>query len=246
MKYYFDLFVIHVSGERMIQQGTDGLSRGALRLATVERSSAVRLHVPLNQLTTQRSPKLVEWIKTWIYPEHIWLQPENWFVEAYDLRFEGPRHSIKIEHSTYIWTPPPAIADVALEQLREAKIKWQQSFHVMLIPHLFFGLWRRQLYKAMDIILFLPLSFEFWDCSMHEPLIIAFAFPYLRCKLWTIRETPKLFAIVRKMQALWKEEGLDGSSNLREFLLDVMKLPPFPEHVVCKLLYFALSPPVSC
>ena len=64
MKYYFDLFVIHVSGKRMIQQGTDGLSRGALRLATVERSSAVRLHVPLNQLTTQRSPKLVEWIKT--------------------------------------------------------------------------------------------------------------------------------------------------------------------------------------
>jgi len=123
----------------MIQQGTDGLSRGALRLAMVEGSSAVRLHIPLNQSAIQRSPKLVEWIKTWIYPEHIWLQPENWFVEAYDLRFEGPRHSIKIEYSTYI----SAIADVALEQLREARLKRQRSFHVMLIPRLFFGLWRR-------------------------------------------------------------------------------------------------------
>jgi len=81
---------------------------------------------------------------------------------------------------------------------------------------------------------------------MHEPLIIAFAFPYLRYKPWTIRETPKLFAMVRKMQALWKEECLDGSSNLREFLLDVRKLPPLPEHMVRKLLYFAPSPLVSC
>ena len=172
------------------------------------------------------------------------MQPENWFVEAHDLQFKGPRRSIKIEHSTYIWTPPPAIADITLEQLREARLKRQQSFHVMLISHLFFGLWCRQLYKAMDMILFLTPSFEFWDCSIHEPLIIAFAFPYLRYKPWTIRETPKLFAMVKKMQALWKEESLDGSSNLCEFLLDVRKLPPLLEHMVCKLLYFTLSPPV--
>ena len=95
------------------------------------------------------------------------------------------------------------------------------------------------------MILFLPPAFEFWDSSMHEPLIIAFAFPYLRCKLWSIRETPKLFAMVRKMQALWKAKEVDGSDNLRKFLLEIKRLPSMPEHVVRQLLFFESGGKVS-
>ena len=62
----------------------------------------------------------------------------------------------KIDPSTYVWSPPPSIGDVALEQLRYARIKRQASIQVFLIPKLFLYLWCRQLYKAMDLILFLP------------------------------------------------------------------------------------------
>jgi len=244
MKYCFDLHVIHISGSRMIEQGTDGLSRGALKLSNVEGKLAVRQYVPLHLNALQRSNGLVHWIKSWISPKHMFLEPKHWFVEAHDLRYEGAERQFSVETSTYVWAPPPAVTDVALEQLRCATLKRQASLHVMLVPRLFFGLWRRQLYKAMDMILFLPPRFEFWDAEMHEPLIIGFVFPFIRCKPWTIRDTPKVYSMARKMQALWKEKGLDGSSHLREFLLEVEKLPPLPKHVVRKLLYFEQSPQV--
>ena len=36
--------------------------------------------------------------------------------------------------STYLWHPPPAAANVALEQLRIARIKRQQSAHMLFAP----------------------------------------------------------------------------------------------------------------
>ena len=42
----------------------------------------------------------------------------------------------------------------------------------------------------------------------------------------------------RKMHKVWKEEKVDGGNYLREFLLEVRKLPSLSEHVVRSLLYF--------
>ena len=88
------------------------------------------------------------------------------------------------------------------------------------------------------MVLYLPAGTGCWTSDMHEPLILAFAFPFIRSKPWCIKGTPKLYAMARKMQALWKTTKLDGGTHLHEFLLEVKKLPPMPEHVVRRVLYF--------
>ena len=143
-----------------------------------------------------------------------------------------------VETSTYLWSPPPSIADVALEQLRYARLKHQSSVHVFIVPKLFLNLWHRQFYKVMDLVLIAPPAFSFWPASMFEPLLIGFCFPLIRFKPWTIKGTPKLVSIEREMQKMWEEKRLDGRDCLREFLLVIRKLPSMSESVVRALLYF--------
>ena len=152
MKYGFEIHVIHVAGTRMIMQGTDGLSRGDVT-KTLLNTKPLRFYAPIHLNALERLEGLDQWIKSWSGSAAMFLNPENWFVEAHDLRLVGERHNLKIESGTYIWTPPPCITDVTLEQLRCARIKRQDSIHIMVVPKLFFSLWRRQLYKAMDMIL---------------------------------------------------------------------------------------------
>ena len=101
MKYCFELYVTHVSGTRMIDQGTDGLSRGSVNTLGLN-SQALRKHVPLNQRALERSNNLKEWMRSWVGKKHFFLEPKNWFVEAHDLRFEGRCNNLTIEHTTYI------------------------------------------------------------------------------------------------------------------------------------------------
>ena len=101
---------------------------------------------------------LKPWIMTWAPTNALFLLPSQWFVESHDIRWSGEGSPRKLCYSRafYIWSPPPCIADVAIEQLREALLKRHNAIHVMIIPKLFFSLWQRQFYKAMDMILFLP------------------------------------------------------------------------------------------
>ena len=165
----------------MVYQGTDGVSRGELSQTTLPQEP-IRLQVPLDLTALERMKMLKEWMCSWIGPNHMFLEPAQWFVEGHDLRFEAERNGNRIcsqDSTTYVWAPPPAIGDVAIEQIRYARLKRQTSLHVFVIPKLFYALFRRQLHKTMDIVLFLPPCFEFWPKSMHEPLIISFLFPYL-------------------------------------------------------------------
>ena len=88
------------------------------------------------------------------------------------------------------------------------------------------------------MILYLPPGLKCWPKHLHEPLIIAFALPFLRCQPWSVKETPKVHATARKMQAVWKEKGVDGRDHLRKFLLEAQRFPSMPEHVVPRMLYF--------
>ena len=244
MKYCFEVFVIHVSGSRMITQGTDGLSRGSLKSSALS-SRTIKEYAPLHLTAIQRSPTLKQWIKSWAGSDPLFLEPRHWFVEGHDLRYVGLTRNLEIESGTYIWTPPPAVADVAIEQLRCAVLKRQQSLHILIVPKLFFSLWRRQLHKCSDIILYLPAGLSIWPSEMHEPLIISFIFPFIRYQPWCIRGTPKLYAMARKMQALWKTKDVDGGSDLRQFLLEIKRLPTMPEHVVREVLYLQRRHSVS-
>ena len=65
MKCCFELHVRHVSGSRMVIQGTDGLSKGAMNAFGIN-SLVLRKHVPLHLTALERSSGLKEWIKSLI------------------------------------------------------------------------------------------------------------------------------------------------------------------------------------
>eukprot|EP00980_Cylindrotheca_fusiformis_P006302 scaffold1352_cov144-Cylindrotheca_fusiformis.AAC.8 len=82
-------------------------------------------------------------------------------------------------------------ADVALEELRKARIKRQLSLHVILIPRLCTPSWLRQLFKAADIILEIPPGTPFWPSDMYEPLFVGILLPFSRFEPWSLRFSPK-------------------------------------------------------
>jgi hypothetical protein len=58
------LHAIHIAGKRMIQQGTDGLSRGDM-MSGVMRGVDMLSFVPLGKGVDERSGSLKRWVYTW-------------------------------------------------------------------------------------------------------------------------------------------------------------------------------------
>jgi hypothetical protein len=123
-------------------------------------------------------------------------------------------------------------AEVALSEMRKARIKRQQSAHIFVCPRLCTGQWLRHLYKSADFVFeVLVGSSEAWSTSMHEPLLIGILFPFIsQVKPWQIRDTPKMHTVGRQLRKVFKETGLDGNNFLRKFWtccvnVDVMSKP---------------------
>ncbi len=119
------LHMIHIAGLRMIAQGTDGLSRGSPSGEVMTGSNLLQF-VPLHlDAPSRQGNTLKEWVSGWFSGSDpiLFLSPRDWFIE-------GQRHS------TCVWTPPPAAADVALEQLAYSIHKRPYHSHLVLIPRL--------------------------------------------------------------------------------------------------------------
>jgi hypothetical protein len=149
MEYSMSLHIVHVSGKRMIAQGTDGCSRGLLMegvMAGVNMLSFINLGCS----AVDRHPPLLEWVRGWTGVLSLKpLTPEGWFVEGHGIVGGSLDHN-GVWIPTYgkggkvfLWSPPPAIADVALEELLKARHKRTDMVHVLLIPRLMTPRWRR-------------------------------------------------------------------------------------------------------
>ena len=105
----------------------------------------IRAHAPMHLTAIERSSELVEWVKSWAGHEIMFLKPAQWFIEGHDLRFEDssarPRRMVW-KSGTHVWSPPPVVAHIALEQLRIARLKRQNSTHIVLIPKMVISKWR--------------------------------------------------------------------------------------------------------
>ena len=76
--------------------------------------------MPINHTALERCLALQPWLESWVGKEVIFLEPEQWFLEAYNIRFNPsmrPPRKMSYRHGAYVSTPPPTIGDVALEQL---------------------------------------------------------------------------------------------------------------------------------
>jgi hypothetical protein len=241
-KHGIKIHIFHVAGTRMIAQGTDGVSRGYLALGIMA-GEAMCSFIPIHQTASERSPKLVEWIKDWSGSDSIVLDPMGWFEKGHDIvgwnkgidGFERPTIS---SGNTYIWFPPPFAAEFALAEMRKARIKRQTATHIFVCPRLCTSLWMKQLYKAADIVFEVPVGTPEWPKEMHEPLLIGVLFPFIRAKPWQLRSTPKMFAMARKLRGVFRDSEMDGRDLLRKFRIQCQGLRTVPEDVVRQVLFF--------
>ena len=227
MECQMRLHFIHVAGTRMIEQGTDGLSRGELCTGVMGGKTMLSF-IPLHESAVDREPELLDWVTSWTGDEAVLLTPEDWFGLGHDIRgwYENEDHISCpiIKKGTWLWSPPPEAADIAVEQLRYARMKRTKSLHVFLCPRLMQPRWRRHLHKVCDVVLECEVGQSFWKQHMHEPLIIGLCFPYLSCEPWQARNFPALIAFSKMMRSRWKEKDMETSTLLQSCLKAMRKL----------------------
>lgn len=235
------VLVSHVSGKRMIAQGTDGVSRGNLSEGVMAGRPMFEF-LPFHLSATDRSPALLDWVKSWLGSDLELLTPEGWYERGHD--FDGGRSNCDgiwipgLRSGIFVWAPPPAAADAALEELRKARHKRQASTHVILVPRLMTAKWRKQLHKAADCVFEMPAGCgDAWPSEMFEPCLIGICFPFLKHRPWQLRGAPRLLALERTVRSMWESGDTDVAACLCQFLDKTRKLPSMPEDVVRKMLY---------
>ena len=166
----FTLHVIHVSGKRMCLQGTDGLSRGDWGSGSMRGIPLIE-YLPINRSAFDRHPPLLAWIRDVCggVGGLTELDAEGWFTTA---------HSF----GNFIWSPPPAAADVVVEQLSQARLKRPTCFHVVVVPRLMTVYWRKHLTRACDVYFKLEHDLLWSKKDQKEPVLVFLCLPLVSHK----------------------------------------------------------------
>jgi hypothetical protein len=201
--------IIHVvwfAGTRMKEQGSDGLSRGDLTGGVMVGDSFLK-HIPLNKTVLDRAEGFKEqFSKGLVGSDWNWLAMGDWFDKA----FEDVT-------GKYVWTPAPAVADVALEQMCEVKHVHPHTTHVFLCPALMTARWRKQLLKASDCCVSLPQGSLLWKAKQQEPIVCALTCPLLPCRPWQVKRHPWVVDWRGEVSRMWREGGTPWRGHLRKF-----------------------------
>jgi hypothetical protein len=222
MQGVVQLRVIHVAGTRMIWQGTDGLSRGSLTEGVMSGMQMLDF-VPLHLSALDRQPSLLPLIQDWTdCPNLHPLSPADWFVRGHGI--DGgtyDNHGLWIPTATseswMLWSPPPAAADVAIEELMSSRHKRSTINHIFIVPRLHTNIWRKKLFKVSDFVFEVPPGVRpFWPSTEHEPLLIGLTLRFVARAPWQLRQSPTILALGGALQGVWEEEGGDERVVLRQ------------------------------
>jgi hypothetical protein len=149
------------------------------------------LFIPFHQTALQRLPGVRDWSVSWLGNDSDFLSPQDWFGRGHDVSGGAvdPKGFWRstFKPGTLVWLPPPAAADVALEELQKARIKRHHLIHVFVCPCLLKPSWFRQLYKAANVVFDVPPGISCWPSHMFEPMVIGIVFPFLCRAPWQIR-----------------------------------------------------------
>jgi hypothetical protein len=225
VQFDFILHVVWITGMRMIQQGTDGLSRGeekGLEICGI----SLGWMVPLHLSATTRSSMLEDWIRGWADTGRNLevLKPMEWFTLAHILGSFG-------------WFPAPAVVDEVIYHFCDALHKRPNCFHVFAIPLLMANRWREQLLKAMDVYFALKADIMIWDNSQHDPLGIFIYLPVSRHGPWCPRRPKPVVDLVYTLREVPEEYFLQNENLLRQFLRFTRQLETMPEGLARELLH---------
>lgn len=242
MKVGLKLYLVHVAGTRMIDQGTDGLSRGSL-LEGVMAGKDMLAYIDLSKTAVERHPPLIRFFRAWMGDNSLRpLKPEEWFVEGHGIVGGAEdQHGVWIpKHASngkrYLWCPPPVVADAALEEILKAVHKRTDATHVIAIPRLFVPRWRRLFLKACDFTFIIPTGHPHWPSAMHEPLFVGISLPFVRHQPWKLKGTPLLVDLDRRLCEVLSACQADGRDILRELLRIPRRIDSMPERLARGLL----------
>ncbi|GFH43770.1 hypothetical protein CTEN210_00243 [Chaetoceros tenuissimus] len=216
LKYGCKIHFIHIAGTRMIEQGTDGISRGNLNEGICNGERMLKFVVPLAETAIERSATLEAWIRGWSDGDKLeLLEPEGWFERGHcisggSLNNDGlwiPEH----KDGSFLWNPAPAGASFAIKQLREARHKRPDIAHIFVSPRIMCQEWLKHVFKSADLVLMIPVGTDYWPECMHEPLVLALYFPYVKCEPWQWKNSPLMLELSGKLRGVWKEgKGTEG------------------------------------
>jgi hypothetical protein len=238
------IHLIHVAGSRMIKQGTDGLSRGDFGEGVMKGDSMLN-YVPLHLTALERSAglkqQIIDCVGSSEHPRKLeFLNYDDWFSRGHDI-IGGSINPDNIwipkyKPGTFVWTPPPAGGLIAVEQLRRARLKREDSTHIVIIPRLMSPEWKRQLFKVSDLFIELPFDENWIEASQHEPLVFAVLFPFLSHRPWQLKRTPAFLGMAGLLRGVWKSKHISPWIVLRQLFIQQRKLGGLPEGVVWKML----------
>jgi len=217
-EFGLNLHVVHVSGKRMIAQGTDGMSRADFTEGVMA-GHPMGDYVPLHLGVGERSASLLEWALGWLgglgtcLGEPSVLSPEDWFCR-------GQAAGI------HIWAPPPAAAEVVVEQVGKARHKRPTNLHVIVVPRLMTGRWRRAMARQADFYFRIPIGTVLWGNAMFEPVLILVSLPFLSHRPWMLEHKDSMDGLVGNLLAagVWEAGAGHVGSLLRKFLLGSIPL----------------------
>jgi hypothetical protein len=214
------LHVIHVSGTRMMAQGTDGLSRADFSEGVMA-GKAMTSFVPLHLSCEERCPGIEDWLLG-VLPSSgggsgTHLSESDWFMAGHT-------------PGAWLWTPAPASAEVVVEQLGKARHKRPHVLHMVAVPRLMTGRWRRHLTRESDFYFRVPVGCPLWPAAMFEPLLIFVCLPFVSHRPWLHGHRNALETLVGKLcePDVWKTDHHEAGALLREFLLRSWSLSSMP------------------
>lgn len=176
LKFNLIIHIVHVSRKRMIAQETDGCSQGFLLEGMMSRRNMLSF-VDLVHSAIKWHRHLLDWIWSWKHwPELEPLSIDKWFVKRHGtIGGQLDRNGARIPNQEnsrglHMWSPPPALADLAFEELLNARHKWNNLFHIVLISCLFIPRWRYLMNKVCDFSCIVSLGVSFWLSNIFELL----------------------------------------------------------------------------
>jgi hypothetical protein len=145
----------------------------------------------------------------------------------------------------FLWAPPPAMADAALEELLKAWHKQTDTFHVVLIQRLMSPRWRRLYNKVCDFTFVVSPGTWFWPHNMFKPLWVGIVLPFVHCRPWSLKQAPLLVEMGRNMRGLLETGEGDGRDLLQKLLLLPKWLAPLLQHLAFGVLHIPRDGQIS-
>ena len=115
-----------------------------------------------------------------------------------------------VKSGSFVWCPTLCLAEISVEELRKGRHKRTGSHHLFVVPCLMQPTYFKQLLKAADFVIslpigHLPIGHPAWPEEMYEPLTLAFVFPFLKYRPWQLKGSEGLLSLGRELLLMWKE-----------------------------------------